>query len=163
MSVLAANRRESRFEPIVRAEEIHQMLVELGQHRFSVRDLKQSLRRKYRAGKCGENEYIQSSYLADNARKRLDTLGATLTSYVRAANTIYPTNMEEYNERRSNQNLAINTCEQIIKEIQHIVEVFDVDLNVYDRYVKALYREIELLKKWRQRDNRLKSYFEGDD
>lgn len=70
--------------------------------------------------------------------------------------------MLEYEQRRSYQNNAIVNCEQIIKELQRIVEIFNVDVNTYGRYVKAIDREIGLIKKWRQRDNRIKSYLQGN-
>lgn len=70
--------------------------------------------------------------------------------------------MLEYEQRRSYQNSAIVNCEQIIKELQRIVEIFNVDVNTYGRYVKAIDREIGLIKKWRQRDNRIKSYLQGN-
>ncbi len=67
----------------------------------------------------------------------------------------------EYETRRDYQNAAIVNCEQLINELQRVVEIFDVDLNLYNRYVKAIDREIGLIKKWRQRDNRIKSQLKG--
>ena len=58
------------------------------------------------------------------------------------------------------QNAAIVNCEQLINELQRVVEIFDVDLNVYNRYVKAIDREIGLIKRWRQRDMAIKSRLE---
>lgn len=45
-------------------------------------------------------------------------------------------------------------------ELQRVVEIFDVDLNLYNRYVKAIDREIGLIKRWRQRDMAIKSRLE---
>ena len=45
-------------------------------------------------------------------------------------------------------------------ELQLVVEIFDVDLNLYNRYVKAIDREIGLIKRWRQRDMAIKSRLE---
>ncbi len=70
--------------------------------------------------------------------------------------------MAEYERRREYQNNAIVNCEQLIKELQRVVEVFDVDINLYGRYVKAIDREIDLIKKWRQRDNKIKSHLQGN-
>lgn len=70
--------------------------------------------------------------------------------------------MREYEQRRGYQNNAIVNCEQIIKELQRVVEIFEVDVNTYGRYVKAIDREIGLIKKWRQRDNKIKSYLQGN-
>ena len=75
--------------------------------------------------------------------------------------SIYPTTLHEYEKRRDYQNTAIVNCEQLLKELQRIVEIFEVDVNLYSRYVKAIDREIGLIKKWRQRDNRIKSQLRG--
>ena len=48
-----------------------------------------------------------------------------------------------------------------MKELQRVVERFEVDVNLYSRYVKAIDREIGLIKKWRQRDNQIKSQLKG--
>ena len=73
---------------------------------------------------------------------------------------VYPRTMHEYETRRDYQNAAIVNCEQLINELQRVVEIFDVDLNVYNRYVKAIDREIGLIKRWRQRDMAIKSRLE---
>ena len=61
--------------------------------------------------------------------------------------------------RRDYQNTAIVNCEQLIKELQRIAEIFEVDLNLYGPYVRAIDREIGLIKSWRQRDKKMESYF----
>lgn len=97
-----------------------------------------------------------------NFKTRIDQLASQMTNNIRAANSTYPTSMSEYEQRRSYQNNAIINCEQIIKELQRVVEIFEVDINTYGRYVKAIDREIGLIKKWRQRDNKIKSYLQGN-
>lgn len=47
-----------------------------------------------------------------------DMLASMLTSNVRAANSIYPTTLHEYEQRRDYQNTAIVNCEQLLKELQ---------------------------------------------
>ena len=97
-----------------------------------------------------------------NFKNRIDQLASQLTSNVRAANSTYPTSMREYEQRRDYQNNAIINCEQILKELQRIVEIFEVDVNTYGRYVNAIDREIGLIKKWRQRDNKIKACLQGN-
>lgn len=63
--------------------------------------------------------------------------------------------------RRDYQDDAIGNCDQLLHNLQRVVEIFDVDLNLYGRYVKAINREIDLIKRWRQRDNKLKTYLQG--
>lgn len=98
--------------------------------------------------------------LMQNFKTRIDQLASLMTNNIRAANSIYPQNLHEYEIRRDYQNAAIVNCEQLIKELQRIVEIFDVDINLYSRYIKAIDREIGLIKRWRQRDKTIKSYLE---
>ena len=138
MSVLVSDRKESKFEAITFSVELHNMLLDFMQRNFGVKDLEQFVRIQYAYGKEPTENFSKYRYLM--------------------INSIYPTSMHEYEERRDYQNKAIINCEQIIKELQRIVEIFEVDINVYGRYVKAIDREIGLIKKWRQRDRKIKSY-----
>jgi hypothetical protein len=162
MSVLVSKRQESKFEAITYSIELHNMLVELMQRNFGIKDLNQLVRARY-ACRMGETENFERyRYLMQNAKDRIDQIASLLTNNVRAANSIYPTSMHEYEQRRDYQNNAIANCEQLIKELQRVVELFDVDVNTYSRYIKAIDREIGLIKKWRQRDNKIKSYLQGN-
>lgn len=162
MSVLASKRRESKFEAITYSVELHNMLLDLMQRNFGVKDLEHLVRVRYAYGKDETEDFAKYRYLMTNFKTRIDQLASQLTSNVRAANSTYPTNMREYEQRRDYQNNALVNCEQLIKELQRVVEIFEVDLNTYGRYVKAIDREIGLIKKWRQRDNKIKSYLQGN-
>ena len=161
MSVLYANRRESRFEAIVYSTELHDMMIEFMQRGFGIKDVDHVVRVKYARGKLDSENFEYFRFLMHNSKMRIDQLCALLTSNVRAANSIYPTTMAEYDKRREYQNAAIITCEQMIKELQHIVDTFEVDVNKYGRYIQAIDREIGLIKRWRQRDNQIKAYIQG--
>jgi hypothetical protein len=161
MSVLASKRNESRLEPITFSVELHDMLIELAQRDFGVKDLDQLVRVRYAAGIDRTEDFSRYRGLMRIERDKVDQLGFLLTNNLRAANSIYPTSMHEYEQRRDYQNFGIVNCEQLIKELQHVVELFNVDVNVYERCVKAINREIDLIKKWRQRDNKIKSYLQG--
>lgn len=161
MSVLVSKRTESKFEAITHSVELHDMLIDLIQRNFGVRDIEQFVRTRF-AYSVEEDEYAKHRYLMHNFKSRVDQLASQLTSNVRAANSLYPTSMTEYERRREYQNNAIVNCEQLIKELQRVVEIFNVDINLYNRYVKAIDREIDLIKKWRQRDNKIKSHLQGN-
>ena len=161
MSVLVSDRSESKFEAITYSIELHDMLIELMQRSFGVKDLDQFVRLRYAYGKDDREDFARYRYLMQKFKDRVDKLAASITGNVRAANTIYPTSIHEYEQRRDYQNTAIVGCEQLINELQRVVEVFEVDVNVYGRYIKAIDREIGLIKKWRQRDNKIKSYLPG--
>lgn len=162
MSVLVSNRRESKFEAITFSIELHKMLVELIQRDFGVKDVDQFVRIRFFLGKDETEDFSRYRYLMQRSKDRVDQTAALLTNNLRGANSIYPTSMHEYELRRDYQNYALANCEMLIRELQHVVEIFDVDLNLYNRYVTAIDREIGLIKKWRQRDNKIKSYLKGN-
>lgn len=162
MSVLVSDRKESKFEAITYSIELYDMLIDFMQRNFGVKDLDHFVRVRYAYGDDETENFAKYRYLMTNFKNRIDLLASQLTNNIRAANSTYPTSMLEYEQRRSYQNNAIVNCEQIIKELQRIVEIFNVDVNTYGRYVKAIDREIGLIKKWRQRDNRIKSYLQGN-
>ncbi len=162
MSVLAGKRRTSKFEPIVYSVELRHMLIDLMQRNFGVKDLAHFVRLRYAYGKDTTEDYAKYNYLMQNFKMRIDQLAAQLTNNLRAANSIYPSSLREYERRREFQNNAIVSCEQIVNELQRVVEIFEVDLNVYGRYVNAIEREIGLIKNWRQSDNKIKLYLQGN-
>lgn len=161
MSVLVSDRKESRFEAITYSIDLHDMLVDFMQRDFGVKDLKHLVRLRYAYGKDETEDYEKYVRLMNAYKDRIDSLASRLTSNVRGANSIFPINMHEYERRRDYQNDAIVNCEQLLKELQRTVEIFDVDINLYSRYIKAIDREIGLIKKWRQRDNKIKSRLQG--
>jgi hypothetical protein len=78
------------------------------------------------------------------------------TEYIFTANSIYPTNMAEYEERRMFQNKAIGQCYRLLQELQYVVEILPVNVNKYARFIEGIEKEIRLLRGWRKRDNKLK-------
>lgn len=161
MSVLAVDRKEAKTEPITFSDELRRMLTELANRDFGVKDLDELVRVRYANGIDKYEDFQRYRGLMRDERDKIKDLSYLLTNNLRAANSIYPKNMREYERRREFQGFGVINCEQLIKELQHIVELFDVDLNVYERSVKAIDREIGLIKKWRQRDNKIKSYLQG--
>jgi hypothetical protein len=162
MSVLASRRKESRLEPIIFSIELHESITELAQRDFGVKDLDQLVRVRYANGIDKYEDFGRYRGLMRLERDKVDQLCFLLTNNLRAANSIYPTSMQEYEKRREYQNFGIVNCEQLIKELQRVVELFNVDIGVYERCVKAVNREIDLIKRWRQRDNKIKSYLQGN-
>ncbi len=132
MSVLVSDRTESKFEAITYSIELHDMLIDLMQRSFGVKDLDQLVRVRYAHGKDATEDFSKYRYLMLNYKNRIDQLASMLTSNVRAANSIYPTTLHEYEKRRDYQNTAIVNCEQLLNELQRIVEIFEVDVIIYD-------------------------------
>lgn len=161
MSVLAAKRKESKNEAITFSIELHNMLIELMQRSFGIKDVDRVVRIRYAYGMDPVEDFAKYRYLMTESKTQINHIATLLTCNLRAAKSLYPTSIHEYEKRRDYQNAGIVNCNQLIDQLQHVVEVFNVDLNVYGRYIKAIDREIELIKKWRQRDNKIKSYVSG--
>lgn len=161
MSVLVSDRSESKYEAITFAQTLHSMLTEFMGRDFGVKDVDNFVRRQYANGKIPSENYSRYRFLMQNAKDRIDTNAAILTSKLVSAYRLYPTNLHEYQRRRDLQNEALGHCEILIHELQHIVEVFEVDINRYGRYIEAIDREIDLIKRWRVRDNKIKSCLES--
>lgn len=118
MSVLLSDRKESKFEAITYSIDLHDMLIDLMQRGFGVKDLNHFVRMRYACGKDDTEDISRYRYLMQNFKTRIDQLASLLTNNIRAANSIYPTTMHEYEQRRDYQNAAIINCEQLIKELQ---------------------------------------------
>lgn len=93
MSVLVSDRTESKFEAITYSIELHDMLIDLMQRSFGVKDLDQLVRVRYAHGKDATEDFSRYRYLMLNYKNRIDQLASMLTSNVRAANSIYPTTL----------------------------------------------------------------------
>lgn len=156
MSVLASKRKESREEAIAYSLELYDMLIEFMQRSFAIKS-----REQYATGKGLEVDYQAYAYIMLSTKEQIEKSASLLTANLRAARSLFPTSMHEYEIRRDYLNAGIANCNQIINSLQRVVGRFNVDLNAYGRYSKAIDREIELIKRWRQRDNKMKSYLPG--
>lgn len=159
-SVPLGDRKESRLEVINYSIKLHNMLREFMQRNFGVRDLEQFVRVQYARGKDKTENFARYRYWMETHKKTIDLLCTLLTNNIIAANRIHPIIMAEYETRRSYQNAAIVNCEQINKELQRVADTFEVDVNTYRRYIEAIDWEIHLITRWRQKDNKIKSYLQ---
>ena len=117
------------------------MLIEFMQRSFAIKSQEQFVREQYATGKGLEVDYQAYAYIMLSTKEQIEKSASLLTANLRAARSLFPTSMHEYEIRRDYLNAGI--------------------LNAYGRYSKAIDREIELIKRWRQRDNKMKSYLPG--
>lgn len=122
MSVLLGDRKESKFEAITYSIELHDMLILLMQRGFGVKDVDGFVRKKYAYGEISEENFAKYRELMRSFKSKVNQCASLITSNVRAANTIYPRTMHEYETRRDYQNAAIVNCEQLINELPQCVE-----------------------------------------
>lgn len=76
MSVLVSNRKESRFEVITYSIELHDMLIDLMQRGFGVKDINHFVRMRYAYGKDDKEDFAKYRYLMQNFKTRIDQLAS---------------------------------------------------------------------------------------
>ena len=77
-----------------------------------------------------------------------------IASHLRAANTIWPTYMNEFRERRLELDRAMMCCNQLQDELQYIAETLPADKNKYMAIVLDIDHLFNVIKALRQSDNR---------
>lgn len=100
-----------------------------------------------------ENWYIESE------RNTIIACLREITKEVYMANSIYPTCIEEYKERRIHQDRSIGHCFRLVVELQDAISTLPVDINAYTRFSEQIQEVINLLKGWRKSDNRFLRVF----
>ncbi len=113
-----------------------------------------------------EHQFFAEGLLAQKNRVFLEIRSKTLEKYtddllyhIKIANSIYPTCLAEYDERRLSIGKAIGVCYAILTVLQRIMMRLRVPDDRYTLDVHNIMRMINSLKAWRKSDNRLKSSF----
>ncbi len=110
-----------------------------------------------------EHQFYAEGLLAEKNRvfleirsRTLEDLTDKLLYHIKVANSIYPTCMAEWEERRVSIGKAIGTCYAILTNLQRILVRLRVPDNRYTLDVKNIMRMINSLKAWRKSDNKVK-------
>ena len=111
-----------------------------------------------------EHDFYAEGLLAQKNRVFLDIRSRTLEDltdkllyYIKIANSIYPTCMTKWEERRVTIGKAIGICYAILTNYQRIMIRLRVPDNKYTMDVRNIMRMINSLKAWRKSDNKLKA------
>ena len=94
-------------------------------------------------------QYWIIEHLREDIYKALQDMLYSLTQ----ANTIYITNLYEYNERRRYMTRAIGDCEYIIQEFQYAIRSFNVKPKKYVLVIEEMEALVTSIKNWRKADN----------
>lgn len=94
------------------------------------------------------------SWFIRRERDRVADFCQGITEHLRAANTIWPTNISEFQERRLEMDRALVCCNKLQDELQYIAETLPADKNKFMNIVLEVQAEYETIKKLRQADNR---------
>lgn len=93
--------------------------------------------------------------------RSLEELTDTLLYHIKIANSIYPTCMTEWEERRTSMGKAIGTCYAILTHLHRIMMRLRIGDNKYINDITNIERMINSLKAWRKSDNKLKTTLEN--
>lgn len=116
----------------------------------------------YEANKHLYDDYIPTRMLGasndfynfiEKERDEVLRLSRGISAHLRAANTISPVNMSEFEERRLQLDKALECCNVLQDELNYIAKVLPADKNKYTRIVLKLEKDFNLIKKLRQSDN----------
>lgn len=91
----------------------------------------------------------------------LEKLTDDLLYYIKIANSIYPTCIIEWEERRLAMGKAIGVCYAILTHYQRIMMRLRIPDNKYTEDIKTVIRMIHSLKAWRKSDNKLRANLEN--
>lgn len=103
-----------------------------------------------------QSEYPQ--WFVDFERNVIIRILQEMVENITRANSIYVSkgNVTEYELRRKYQDQAIGCCYVLYQELQYIVSIFETDLNKFIPLLEEIEKEVDLLKGWRQSDNKYK-------
>ena len=112
-------------------------------------------------GKPPNHEFVSEfpEWYVDRKRKRLLDLCDDLIENITNANSIYPTEEflhEEFAIRREFQWMAICNCKDIEQVLQGIRVDFRIDINKINKFLDMSKQEVDLIKGWRQSDNKVR-------
>lgn len=78
-----------------------------------------------------------------------------------AANTIFPVNMTEFEERRLCLDKALQCCNNLMQELQYVAETLPSNKDRYANIVLDLEKEYTMIKALRKSDNRFLKHIKG--
>ena len=143
MSVLKPNRNESDFKVVAQAVEIRRELTTYVLRDFAI---------------DGKLDHMEQWFLNDERSAIMHDI-RNAAAAIEMANSIFITNMAEYEERRLWQDRAIGYYNRVKQELQFITKTLQgkINVNKYLESDKKINKEIGLISSWRKADNKIKN------
>ena len=167
-NIKKSERTESRLQVIHDGYKIRKnMMDELGRdfgyqekdvirrvEKFAEKNIPESNREEWIARKL-EQELEFHKWFIKREREKVLEYASGIVNHLIEANTIYPVNRTEWEERRLDLDRALQCCQCLMQELQFIAETIPVNRDKYTNIVDEITSEFEKIKELRKSDNRL--------
>lgn len=100
---------------------------------------------------------VKNRVFLDMRCQTLERLTDDLLYHIKIANSMYPTCMSEWEERRVSIGKAIGSCYAILTNLQRIMQRLRIADNRYTLDVRNIMRMVNSLNAWRKSDNKLRA------
>lgn len=157
-----SERKESKLQTIHNAYKIRMAVTKLAENDFYISSSKieNVIAEKIKRFPEEEQQRIKKrtyQYFEQQLQRSTNIvieLATGISRHLRIANTIFPTYMTEFEERRIEMDRAMSCCNALQDELQYIGECLYADLNKYTNLVLFIQKEFNMVKALRQSDNR---------
>ena len=157
-----SKRKESKLQAIHNAYTIRKTITKLAENNFyiSERKIENIIAEKVKnfpdddKKRVKDRTYEYFKIQIRNSTVRTVNYASDISQHLRVANTIFPTYMSEFEERRIEMDRAMACCNALQDELQYAGECLYADLNKYTNLVLEIQKEFNLIKALRQADNR---------
>lgn len=158
-----SERKESKLETVHNAYKIRTAVTKLAENNFYFdlnkinevveQNTKNIVDEKLKE-KAKKRIYQYFNNQIERITNRVINTACEINEHLRIANTIFPTYMSEFEERRLELDRAMSCCNVLQDELQYAGECLYADLNKYTALVLEIQKEFNMIKKLRQTDNR---------
>lgn len=157
-----SERSESKLEVIHNAYRIRTAVTKLAENNFYINENKvekiiaEKITRfpEEDQKRIKERTYQYFKQQVFRVTNRVLDCACEISQHLRRANTIFPTYMSEFEERRLEMGKAMEACNALQDELQYAGECLYADLNKYTSLVLEIQKEFNMIKSLRQADNR---------
>ena len=157
-----SERKESKLEVIHNAYAIRKAVTKIAENNFYISESKieKMIAEKIKIFPEDDQERIKERtrryfrHQLNRVTNRTLDFACGISEHLRIANTIFPTYMSEFEERRLEMDRAMACCNALQDELQYAGECLYADLNKYMSIVLDIQKEFNMIKSLRQTDNR---------
>lgn len=160
--VKKSERKESKLQTMHNAYKIRMIVTKLAENDFYINSSKieniitEKIKRfpEEEQQKIKKRTYQYFEQQLNRSTNSVIELATGISRHLRIANTIFPTYLSEFEERRIEMDRAMSCCNALQDELQYVGECLYADLNRYTSLVLLIQQEFNMIKVLRQSDNR---------